>query len=466
MDLIALFGVMRRRMWLILAVAVLCTAGVGYALRPGKLAYETQVRVQLSTPQSEDVALLNGYRASNVRDEATLARNNFLVVLKSPEVFDRTAAELGISPVGSYSVVGRQLRDTDFIDVTVRGETPEMTEKVANAHVAQSIQRYGELRAKPAAATRDFLAQQIQNASSTGLATPASATERAGQARQAGDSYDMLLKKYSEAVLAEGTAARATYVQVVSPAVEVFPTASPSRIAMVLGLAGVGGLGLGTVLAFLIESFRVRRVYVEPPVVVAYETARPARSALPQLALNQAFVDGTVLTEGEPIAAPAARWTPPPVVLDSVDEHRLELRRGLVASRYLLRQASALLDRSERNTVGAVVAMMRRDVDDAWRSLRGGAFPSAVANTLHRNIEGTVRTAELFGVRVTDALAIAQPVATSVIEDEAALDRLSQQVWSPVDALAVVQALASQLDGCPEMAEPASWTPLFELAAA
>lgn len=244
----------------------------------------------------------------------------------------------------------------------------------------------------------------------------------------------------------------------------------PNWVAMALGLATVGGFGLGTILAWLIEAVRTRHAYVEPRVVAADDTAMEMEhSETPEPAPEPAPVAETIVAEEEPIAEPVespAAPTPIPLAADPVEQHRQKLRRGLVAARYLLRQAGALLKPAERDSIGGVVEMMRRDVDVAWRALRGGALPAAVASALHRNISGTVRTAELFGLRVTDTLASAGTVAASVVEDESAIERLTQHVWPPLDALAVVQALATELAASDESAEPTTWTPDVEAAAA
>ena len=58
MDIYTIAGAVRRRWWLVVIAGVLCAAGAGLAFRPGKLAYESIVRIQLSTPQSDDVSLM------------------------------------------------------------------------------------------------------------------------------------------------------------------------------------------------------------------------------------------------------------------------------------------------------------------------------------------------------------------------------------------------------------------------
>jgi hypothetical protein len=451
MDLFTLLGVVRRRIWLILAVAVLCTAGVGFALRPGKLAYESQARVQLTTPQSEDVTLLSGYRSSNVRDESTLARNNFLVVLKSPEVYERTAKELGLGPDDAYTVAGRPLRDTDFIDVTARGTSPELVERVADVHVALAIQRYGELRSKPAGATRSFLAQQIESAALARTQATAADPAMRSEAKEARESYDLLLKKYSEAALAEENAQRATYIQVVNPAAPAVLVASPTRVATVLGLAGLGGIGLGSMLAFLIESIAVRGVTLEAPPMRYSRAPQLARPALPpgrQPSLQDVLLDGDVLPDGATIVAGPATWSSPPV--DPVELDRERLRRGLTAARYLLRQAAADTRSAEGSALDAAVTTLHGIFHDAWKSLRTGALPGAVTGSLRVNTQGVVQLVVLAGAdELRAAQARVAPLVAGVVDDDGALATLALRRWPAAEAIAAVEVIASALDNHP-----------------
>ena len=161
----------------------------------------------------------------------------------------------------------RALLDSDFIDVAVAARAPYLPEKIANAHAVAAIRYYGELRANAATATKDFLAEQLRAAAER-LRSPddawarvpaaggvaAEADAMAAAARQAREEYEFLLKKYSEAALIQEDTLRANHIQVVEPAVAPARPAGLRKFAALLGLSLVGSVGLGVLLAVLLES--------------------------------------------------------------------------------------------------------------------------------------------------------------------------------------------------------------------
>jgi len=371
MELIGLLRVLWRWLWLILSVTLVTVLGLGFRLRMTGPVYQAQVKVQLTAPQQEDVALFDRYRSTSLRDEITVARNNFIEVLQSREVYNRTIAQLGLKGEdAAYTLEVRPLRDSDFIYIFVRGRTPELAAEIANTHVSAAITYYGEVRAKPATAAKNFLAEQLRIAEEefrsaekaftefqveNSIATlqteltiyqklveqlqlernrrmlegPTSRAIQATEAlldalrlererayaqgdsemvkrfdeaiarytaqledlremtsatahvdsilakrraelerlvmlgpgynvlqenvRQARERYQLLLDKYTEAVLKENTVQAASFIQVVEPALAPARPA-PTRMKTLLGLAVVGSLGLGVMLAFVLES--------------------------------------------------------------------------------------------------------------------------------------------------------------------------------------------------------------------
>lgn len=370
MELISLLRIIQRWLWLILSMMVTTTLVLGFRLHMTEPIYEAQVKLQLTAPQQEDVALFDRYRSSNLRDEMTVARNNFIEVLQSREVYNRTTRQLGLEGEDvTYAMDVRPLRDSDFIYVTVRGRTPKLAEEIANAHVNAAIGYYGEVRAKPATAAKNFLAEQLRIAEEgfhsaekaltefriqngiavleteltiyqrlleqlqlernrrmlegpTSRAIQATETlldqlqlerERAyaqgdtdtverfdeaiarhsaqlenlrkntsatahvdsilakrrdeleclvalgamyavlqENARQARARYQLLLDKHTEAVLKEDTVQAASFIQIVEPALAPSQPA-PIKLKVLLVLAVAGSLGLGVMLAFLLE---------------------------------------------------------------------------------------------------------------------------------------------------------------------------------------------------------------------
>jgi uncharacterized protein involved in exopolysaccharide biosynthesis len=157
--------VVRRWPGVILSVVLVTLLVLGVRLFTSPRVFESQVKLQLTLPQQEDVALYDRYRTSSVHDDMTVARNNFVEVLQSREVHDRTVEQLRLGlPDAAYTIDVQPLRDSDFIYVAARAATPSAAQVIANAHVAAAIDYYGELRAKPATATREFIAAQLAGA--------------------------------------------------------------------------------------------------------------------------------------------------------------------------------------------------------------------------------------------------------------------------------------------------------------
>jgi hypothetical protein len=450
MDLMTLPGMLRSRLWLILAVAVLVTTAAALTLRPGKLAYQTQVRVQLTTPQQDEINLLDQYRSTDVRDEASLARNNFLVVLKSADVAQRTATGLQLSgDDATYRVDARPIRDTNFLDVDVRATSPQLAVEIANAHVNESIRRFGELRAKPAAATKDLLGQALQNAERQRAGVTATAVPQDGRPAPPG-AYDLLLKKYAEATLAAESAQHVSYIQVIDPASEAVHVATTRRFGMTLGLAALGGLGLGVVLAVLLESGRRTRITVQPsPDVDIHFDFRDQPIVSPdprRVALREPFdLDDFVEAERVHVSYQVDR----PSLSYPREPERERVERTLELARRVLWRAERELDAAEVERLGPVLKAMRGIAFDQQRALDEGADPEEVCGTLRKSVEGVVELVAMADGEVARALladaggeADLEALVDEAMFDRDAADRLIARASSPLTAVRAMSVLA------------------------
>lgn len=162
MELIDLLRVLRRWLWLIIAIVTLTELALWLGARSAKPVYAATVSLQISTPQRENVAAYDEYRSISLRDEITIAINNFVELLQSNEVRLRVVDRLNLSDEDvNYTIAAEQVRDTDFINVTAEAQTPSLAAEIANTHVDIAIAYYGELRAKPTSAEKNFFAEQL-----------------------------------------------------------------------------------------------------------------------------------------------------------------------------------------------------------------------------------------------------------------------------------------------------------------
>jgi uncharacterized protein involved in exopolysaccharide biosynthesis len=163
MELIDLLQVVRRWFWLIVAVVIVTELALWLGTRSAEPVYAASVKLQISTPQSADVAAYDEYRSISLRDEITVAINNFLELLQSDEVRERTISQLGLEGKdGHYTLHAEHVQDADFVNVTVEARTPSLAAEIANTHVKIAIAYYGELRAKSTNAEKELFAEQLR----------------------------------------------------------------------------------------------------------------------------------------------------------------------------------------------------------------------------------------------------------------------------------------------------------------
>jgi uncharacterized protein involved in exopolysaccharide biosynthesis len=264
LDLIKLPAVAVRRWYVIVLVVLVAVAAQGLQLATASNVYESRVRIQVTAPSADNMQLLAGSVSSSyLRDDLLLVRNNFTIISQSPEVRNRTIQELGLQgPDRDYDVSIAKITDSDYLDLVVAARTPDLAEAIANRHVRQSIRFYGELRAKPATATVDFLASQVQAAQEkiTSLqegsqnTSSGGASARSTELQQALDNYRSLLQKQADAKLVAQRAAEPSYIQVVEPAEAPAKPSWRNSLGPTMSLTLVGSLGLGLLLALLLES--------------------------------------------------------------------------------------------------------------------------------------------------------------------------------------------------------------------
>lgn len=164
MELMDLLRVVRRWLWLIIAIVVVTQLALWFGTRSAESVYAATARLQISTPQREEVAAYDQYRF-NPRDEIAVAINNFIELLQSDEVYRRTISELGLNENDAvYTVEAVRASDADFVNVTVEARDPELAAQIANTHISITIAYYGELRAQSTRAEQDLFAEQLSEA--------------------------------------------------------------------------------------------------------------------------------------------------------------------------------------------------------------------------------------------------------------------------------------------------------------
>lgn len=165
MELMFVLRLLRRWWWLLLLLPLVGASSVWFGLRSKSPAYEASVKVQITTPQREDVAVYDEYRYASVRDEIVVARNNFTEVLQGDDLRNQTARQLELNErQAEFPIEVTTVRDADFIYVTVEAASPTLAAEIANTLVNGAIAYYGDLRARSTFAERDLFVDKLRTA--------------------------------------------------------------------------------------------------------------------------------------------------------------------------------------------------------------------------------------------------------------------------------------------------------------
>lgn len=281
MDLLKLRSVFWRWRLLILSIVVVTLGAVALHVVTTPNRYQARARLQVTDRLDADVSVLDtGTRpTSTLRDDLTLFQNNFASVVASADVRSRTNDALHLG--GQDAVYGASVSpvaDSNFMDLVVSARTSDLAIQIVNAYATQAIRYYGELRAKPAAETKSVIAAQLpaarQAVLDAGAAPDGAPNTPEGQVARS--TYQLLLEKYAQASLAAENAARVTYVQIAQSATDAMLPSLRRTLVTLGGFSVIGSLGLGVLLALVLESsFPLAPTPAAAPVVPLTVTPQP-----------------------------------------------------------------------------------------------------------------------------------------------------------------------------------------------
>jgi uncharacterized protein involved in exopolysaccharide biosynthesis len=248
---------LRRWLWLIVLIGVIPAVVLGGRLRP---TYTAIARIQMTAPPDVGVTVYQqGAPYSNLRDDLTVARTDFIQVAYSPQVRNRAVTAVGIANADlSYLPQVQAVRDSNFVDVMVEARTGQLAATMANAHAEAAIAYASELRAMPAKAAVAFLTEQLQaaqtelDAAQSAAATAENPTRAEQSVRSAQEYYKLIQTKLDEARLKSISAYSARSMQVVAPALAPI-SANDRKVQTQIMLFVLGGLVAGVLIAKLLD---------------------------------------------------------------------------------------------------------------------------------------------------------------------------------------------------------------------
>ena len=159
MELLNLLKIVWRWSWLMLLIVGGTVGIIYYQARGADPEYQSSLTLQVTTPDREDVAIIDTYTWTSDRDEITIVSNNFLQVAEYDQVQDFTRAELGITE--NYDIEAEAENGADLVYINVTASSPSLAAEIANAHARNAIQYFGELRTRPSRQAMDLFEAEI-----------------------------------------------------------------------------------------------------------------------------------------------------------------------------------------------------------------------------------------------------------------------------------------------------------------
>ena len=166
-DLLMYLKIVRKRLWVVALLVAVTMGTIMAVFLTSKPAYSASVRFLVTAPPSGAVSLYGGVREPTKREEIAWTRANFIEVLRSGVVAWQTVEALGLDAQGSELLKGLEIvesESSDFVRLTVKADTAEAAQMLANGLVETSIDYYGNLQAQPATNSLDFISNQLAEA--------------------------------------------------------------------------------------------------------------------------------------------------------------------------------------------------------------------------------------------------------------------------------------------------------------
>ncbi len=158
----SLWAIIRKRWWLIallVGAATLVALVVGLLARP---SYRSSERLQVIILDPQEVTLFTRLPSTGVNDQMSIILTDFSDIVRSPLIAWRTIDDLDLA-LDANSLLKR-LDVTiagEFMTLSYQGDTAEQAQQILSRHVANAIDHYEALRARPSQATGQFLDKQM-----------------------------------------------------------------------------------------------------------------------------------------------------------------------------------------------------------------------------------------------------------------------------------------------------------------
>lgn len=165
-EILTYLRIFKKRFWFIALLMLVTVGTISYQQYTAEPRYVASLRFQVTEPPRGDVVLFEGLRTSYVREEMPYIRQNFLSVLTSNSVSDKVIQKLELQDVAPGDIVAsieaEDIEGSDFTRVMVTANNPQLAADLANALMEEALRQYGQLRARSATMTKEFIAAQLE----------------------------------------------------------------------------------------------------------------------------------------------------------------------------------------------------------------------------------------------------------------------------------------------------------------
>lgn len=159
-EFIEVLRIIIRWIWLIVIIVGGIVGILFLTSRNADKLYTATVILQVTTPDPDDIAVIDEYISSNDRDEIAIETNKFLLIAQYPEIINRTQQILNLTE--EYTVEADSRLGSDFIDLAITATSPELAQTIANTHAEETIKYFGELRVLPLDGAETYFNDQLE----------------------------------------------------------------------------------------------------------------------------------------------------------------------------------------------------------------------------------------------------------------------------------------------------------------
>lgn len=166
-DLFAYLRVIIRWSWMTLILVAATVAVIMYSNADVPVVYTSTVKLQVSAPEPDEVALYTAIRSGTDREEITAEQNNFSEVARGLASAAMTVQQLGLAmsaPELAERVVTEIPPFSELVYVHVSADNPNDAQTIARVHTQNALKYFGEARSRAATVRREFITGQVKTA--------------------------------------------------------------------------------------------------------------------------------------------------------------------------------------------------------------------------------------------------------------------------------------------------------------